>query len=140
MTVMNLKHLCHEEKLERDLLDPPLSGGEDGGDGDGGVDMELDESLIRAEECDQLLGRVLEVQSTKLGHGTHMNTSARLSRRAEFNVLASRGRSPSRERTDGVTRILWNLDSGYCLMGGRYKTTMVENSGSLSRGNPLTVT
>jgi hypothetical protein len=60
MTVMNLKHLCHEEKLERDLLDPPLSGGEDGGDGDGGVDMELDESLIRAEECDQLLGRVLE--------------------------------------------------------------------------------
>lgn len=58
MTVMNnSKHLCHEEETESDLLDTSMSdGGEDGGD----IEMEVDESLIQASECDTLLGRILE--------------------------------------------------------------------------------
>lgn len=75
MTVVNVQPVCHgESKEERDLLES-MSGGEDGcdmedggeiedsGEMDNGGEMEVeevDEQQKMKEDCDQLLGRVLQ--------------------------------------------------------------------------------
>lgn len=77
MTVVHVQPVCHgESKEERDLLDSPMSGAEDGGGenedrGDKlcGGEIEVDEMEVDGmdeqrrmmmDDCEQLLGRVLE--------------------------------------------------------------------------------